>query len=318
MGAFPIAEAQLAALFMQSVAYGVHVVTFAACIYTWFHRSSNSHVSGCWPWMLVAVAFFVFGTCDVSFNLYHNLIAFIFYTGPGGADAEFDRLSTWVNVMRSVWFDLNIALSDAALIYRCWLVYAHSPRRAVVAIAPVVLWLGWISCAIIILYYICTLNAVTSIPSTDEIQPFLYAFYSLTLAINLFTTGLIILRLWRVHKRTSSFFTRSWRGPSRLSFADVTLIIIESALLYTTTVIICVVLDLANSNAYYGATDVSLEVAGISFDLIIIRIWTGVSTEQTQAFTDTVENLSKIKAGASEQVITAHSGFTDLNTCGFP
>ncbi|KAH9913021.1 uncharacterized protein B0H18DRAFT_218602 [Fomitopsis serialis] len=117
-----------------------------------------------------------------------------------------------------------------------------------------------------------------------------------------------------VHKRTSSFFTRSWRGPSRLSFADVTLIIIESALLYTTTVIICVVLDLANSNAYYGATDVSLEVAGISFDLIIIRIWTGVSTEQTQAFTDTVENLSKIKAGASEQVITAHSGFTDLNT----
>ncbi|KAH9915070.1 uncharacterized protein B0H18DRAFT_959469 [Fomitopsis serialis] len=249
--------------------------------------------------MLVAIAFFVFGTCDVSFNLYHNLIAFIFYTGPGGADAEFDRLSTWVNVMQ---------------IYRCWLVYAHSPRRAVVAIAPVVLWLGWISCPIVILYYICTLNAVTSIPSTDEIQPFLYVFYFLTLAINLFTTGLIILRLWRVHKRTSSFFTRSWRGPSRLSFADVTLIIIESALLYTTTVIICVVLDLANSNAYYGATDVSLEVAGISFDLIIIRIWTGVSTEQTQAFTDTVENLSKIKAGASEQVITAHSGFTDLNT----
>ncbi|KAH9831450.1 uncharacterized protein C8Q71DRAFT_782615 [Rhodofomes roseus] len=121
---------------MQSITYGVHVVTFAACKYTWFHRAHKPHVSRCWPWMLVAIAFFVFGTCDVAFNFYNNLIAFIFYTGPGGANAEFDRLSTWVNVIRSIWFTLNIALSDAVLIYRCWLVYAHSPRANQVVRTP--------------------------------------------------------------------------------------------------------------------------------------------------------------------------------------
>lgn len=37
----------------------------------------------------------------------------------------------------------------------------------------------------------------------------------------------------------------------------------------------------------------SLEVAGISFDLIIIRIWQGTSTEQTQAFAQAVPHPFK-------------------------
>lgn len=50
--------------------------------------------------MSIAVALFLVGTLDVSFNLYHNIIAFCLYTGPGGAEGEFERLSNWVNVLR--------------------------------------------------------------------------------------------------------------------------------------------------------------------------------------------------------------------------
>ncbi|KAH9913022.1 uncharacterized protein B0H18DRAFT_1216689 [Fomitopsis serialis] len=313
MGALPIAEAQLVALFMQSVTYGVHMVTFAICIYTWFSRSSSSWTSASRIWLSVAIAFFVIGTCDVSFNLYHNLMAFVLPTASSGANTVFDQASNWVNVIRSVWFYIGASLSDAALIYRCWMVYASSRHRAIVGIVPLVLWLACIAFAVMILYILGTLDADTTIPEIPQLQPYLYSFYLTTVVLNLLTTGLIIFRLWRAHKRTSSFFTRSWRVRSRLSLANVILIMVESALLYTTTVVISVVLDLARSNMYYGVADIGLEVAGISFDMIIIRIWTGVSTEQTQAFAATLPNLSKSKSEPGDQVVSVHYGSKDLN-----
>lgn len=99
MANFPIQEAQLISLFMQSTVYGVHVVTFLMCMWALL-RPLNSGRPVNWPWLSVAVILFAIGTADVSFNLYHNLIAFIYYTGLGGAQAQFEDLSSWVNVMR--------------------------------------------------------------------------------------------------------------------------------------------------------------------------------------------------------------------------
>lgn len=102
MGSFAISQAQLAALFMQSVAFGIHIITFAACIYSWFCRSTNTPTGtqGSARWMVIAIALFVIGACDVSFNFYHNLIAFVEYKGPGGPNAAFNNASNWVNVIR--------------------------------------------------------------------------------------------------------------------------------------------------------------------------------------------------------------------------
>ncbi|KZT69529.1 hypothetical protein DAEQUDRAFT_765372 [Daedalea quercina L-15889] len=295
MANFPIAEAELTALVLQSIAYGMHVVTFAACLYTWFYRPSDSNagVAGRRLWMLVAMTFFFISTCSVSLNYYHNLVAFIFYRGPGGANEEFDQFTNWVNFIRNIFYDVNEAVSDVALIYRCWLVHAYSRRRAIVAIAPLILWLGWLAITILLVYYKAILDHATSIPATREIQPFIYTCYSITLIINVFSTGLIIVRLWNFHRRSAEVFTQNWRGRGRLNLVRMILIIVESALLYTTTVIVCIALDIVGSNAYYCATNLSFEAAGISFDLIIIRIWNGVSTEQTQAFADTELHLSK-------------------------
>lgn len=60
----------------------------------------------------------------------------------------------------------------------------------------------------------------------------------------------------------------------------------------------------------------SLEVAGISFDLIIIRIWTGVSAEQTQAFAaaaDVAPHGAKLKAKSQSHRASVHSVLTDLD-----
>ncbi|KAH9921342.1 uncharacterized protein B0H18DRAFT_880272 [Fomitopsis serialis] len=293
-----IAEAQLIALFMQSVAYGVHVVTFSICIYTWFRRSSSSRTTASRIWLSVAIAFFIIDTCDVSFILYHNLMAFVLpATASSGANVVFDDTSNWVNLMR---------------IYRCWMVYANSSHRAIVGIVPLVLWLACIAFAVMVVYILGTVDVHTTIPEIPQLQPYLYSFYATTVVLNLLTTGFIIIRLWKIHKRTSAFFAQSWRVRNRLSLADVILIMVESALLYTTTVVFSVVLDLARTNVYYGVIDLSIEVAGISFDMIIIRIWTAVSTEQTQAFAANSPNLLKFKTESGDQAASVHSGSEDL------
>lgn len=104
------------ALFMQSVTYGIHAVTFSVCIWKLIDklRSGKGHVN--WPWIFVAVALFTIGTVDVSFNLYHNLSAFILYKGPGGAEEEFMAFSSWINVMRvgPLFFNLDILTHDVS------------------------------------------------------------------------------------------------------------------------------------------------------------------------------------------------------------
>ena len=56
--------------------------------------------------------------CDhaVAFGLRHNLDAFVFYQGPGGAAAEFGNISYWVNVMKSADYVAQTAIGDAILV----------------------------------------------------------------------------------------------------------------------------------------------------------------------------------------------------------
>ena len=100
---FPVDEAQLVALFMESIAYGVYLVTLGICVRVllWgrvvgsrMRRTIN------WPMVAVVALMAVFATLDVALGLRHNLEAFILYSGPGGPDAEFDDISNWVNVMK--------------------------------------------------------------------------------------------------------------------------------------------------------------------------------------------------------------------------
>lgn len=99
--AFPVAEAQIVALFMEAVAYGVYLVTAGLCARALLggHRRQRG-ARRRWPLAAVAGAMALFATLDVAFGLRHNLDAFVFYSGPGGADAEFEDISYWVNVMK--------------------------------------------------------------------------------------------------------------------------------------------------------------------------------------------------------------------------
>lgn len=97
---FPVTEAQLVALFMEAVTYGIYLVTVTRCAYVLFFDRQGLKRTINWPMVVVMVLMAVFATLDVALGLRHNLDAFIFYHGSGGPAGEFDNISYWVNVMK--------------------------------------------------------------------------------------------------------------------------------------------------------------------------------------------------------------------------
>ncbi|KZT10124.1 uncharacterized protein LAESUDRAFT_810397 [Laetiporus sulphureus 93-53] len=281
MASFPLAESQIVSLFVQSVSYGVHVVTFMVCIWNMLEQRYR-HAKPINSLMLsIVVILFVVGTADLAFNLYHNILAFTLYTGSGGATGEFEQISTWVQVIRSVLTCLSTLVTDAALIYRCWIVYERKPLAIAV---PIIIWLGALASAVGELYFTGTLNEKTSVADARKVQPFLIAFTVLMNVENTLATGLLVYRIWRIHKQSSRFFssTSSGGGARSRQLSSVIRIIVESALLYETIGLLTLVVDALGSNAIYAVSSLAIEIGGIQLDLILIRISRGIAAEHVQ------------------------------------
>lgn len=71
----------------------------------------------------------------------------------------------------------------------------------------------------------------------------------------LLCAGLIVYRMWNMNRETSSF-TRQlrWNGTERLR--AINRIFIESALLYTLSIAVSVLMEIIYNNAFYATTGV--------------------------------------------------------------
>ncbi|PSR99323.1 hypothetical protein PHLCEN_2v4136 [Hermanssonia centrifuga] len=271
---FGIAEAQIVGLFMESVSYGMFLVTFGLCIRALLFERDRSFIPKRWAdvrvgMLLVAISMFIFATFDVAFGLRHNLDAFIFYHGEGGAAKEFSDISYWVNIMKTVDYVMQTAIGDAILNYRCWMVYNKSWK---IVLFPVLMWMAILVCGIMMVYVEVTTTS-EALLTESRITPWLDSIAVLTLVINILVTSLIVWRIWRVRSKT----VESSSHPNRLS--HVIRIVLDSGLMYTLCAIIFFGTTLAGSNAQYGVSDVIVQVIGITFNMIIIRVNNGTASE---------------------------------------
>ncbi|EGO03195.1 hypothetical protein SERLA73DRAFT_174662 [Serpula lacrymans var. lacrymans S7.3] len=277
---FPITTAQIVGLFMECILYGIYLVTLVQCLRALLWSDSNHALKEKinYPMLVVTLLLCTFATLDVAFGLRHNLVAFVYYTGQGGATAEFEDISYWVNVMKTVDYVMQTLIGDAMLTYRCYLVYGRNWK---IIIPSSIIWLASLACGIALIVTFATLNT-SALLNVSQAEPFLNSGLGTTLGMNIITTSLIVYRIWSVDRQTASMTvnTNPRRG-SRLK--HVVHILVESAALYTVSVLIFVCTYAASSNANYGTSDNVVQIIGISFNLIIIRITSGRSFENMTA-----------------------------------
>ncbi|KAF9061677.1 hypothetical protein BDP27DRAFT_1234871 [Rhodocollybia butyracea] len=275
---FDVTAAQLVAQFLECITYGIYLVTLAQCLYALlFERSHEFRLKKKinWTMLVVTLLLCVFATIDVAIGLRHNLVAFVYFQGPGGPIAVFSDISNWINIMKTVDYVAQTFIGDGMLIYRCYIVYGRNWK---VIVLSVLLWLGGAVCGALVADTYATLKSAALI-DTSQAVPFVDSMVALSLTTNVITTGLIVWKIWSVDKESASLFSGNGTGaksrPSKLHRAMR--IIIDSALLYTVTTIIFVITYAVGSNANYGTSDMVVQTIGISFNLIIVRVEAGKS-----------------------------------------
>lgn len=102
---FGITAAQTVAVFIESVLYGIYLVSLGYCLRALLF---DPHSHGL-QWkkeinfvmLTVTLLLWVVSTLDLALGLRHNLEAFVYYSGPGGPTAVFLEISSWINIMKA-------------------------------------------------------------------------------------------------------------------------------------------------------------------------------------------------------------------------
>jgi len=247
---------------MESVTYGIYLVTFVACLRVLLF--SNGRLKSIrtlnYPMVVAALLMFVFGSLDVAFGLRHNIDAFV---SIGDPDKVFADISNWINVMKMVDYVAQTFIGDAILLYRCYVVW-H--RRWFIIILPVLTWLGCAACGIMTAYIEASLGFSTL--NQAKFVPFITSMLSLTLATNVITTSLIVYRIWNVQSKLSSHRSKTHTDDPA---SRVMRVLVESGLLYTASILVLFGTYLSSNNAILGVSDTIVQIIGITFNLIIVQ-----------------------------------------------
>ncbi|KAH8092471.1 hypothetical protein BXZ70DRAFT_875870, partial [Cristinia sonorae] len=278
---FPIDIAQIVALFLESIFFGIHIVTFGLCIHVLlFSRHTRPNGGRRYrvlnPFFLVSSLLFVIAAFDEGLSLRHVLDAFIWYKGAGGAKEELADISYWVNVMKTVTYAAQASIADSILIYRCYVVYS---RNWMIAAGLLVLWAACFILGAFICYIEFTMHT-NAFLNSSQLSPFITSVLLLILSLNLIATTLIVFKIWKIQSVTARYVSSYGQGrQENTTLRRAMRIIIESGAIYSVSLITFFVVYIAGNNAQYGVSDCVVQIVGIAFNLMIVRLDQGRTIE---------------------------------------
>ncbi|KAF8976231.1 hypothetical protein BDQ17DRAFT_1384965 [Cyathus striatus] len=244
MPTFGITAAQIVGLFMETVFYGIFLVTFFHAYMRW--KEINKMMTA------AALLMFFFGTMDVALGLRHNLEAFVYNAGV-------------VNVMKIADYDAQTFVGDGILTLA-----GYNISR------PFVDWHSrFVLCSILTIYIEATLG--TGVLNQKQLKPFITGQLTLTLAMNILTTGLIVYRIWSIQLSTAAI--QLTQSSAFHPYSRVLRTLIECGAIYTLSVLILFACYLASNNAQLGVSDSIVQIIILTGSHPIIRVGRGTAVK---------------------------------------
>ncbi|KAJ3903035.1 hypothetical protein F5879DRAFT_182392 [Lentinula edodes] len=182
---------------------------------------------------------------------------------------------TWDTLfVDSLWM-IALLLSDAFVCFRAYIVWA---RNIYVQIFPISLLIA----NVVLMAYRLYVEADSTLAKQNEAKYYRrldnisIIFMIATLVLNIFNTGIIAYRIWSVRRRTASS-----RTVPQDALANLVSLLVESAAIYTTVIVVDIILLGLGKILFLVFTDIQTPLIGIVFSSII------VSVTQGSAFGDT-------------------------------
>ncbi|KAJ7740460.1 hypothetical protein DFH07DRAFT_751670 [Mycena maculata] len=244
-------------------------------------------------WSAVIILLYSCATIHSSISWESLVIAFQNYgTSPDLLNALIHP-SLKLKILSLVASFLGFLLADTVMVWRCWIVWG---RSWVVIVFPVLAAIAGTVCAALGLAGQITVASIENSTSDMRLAPlvrFSTPFLSLSLAVTLYTTGLIAWRIIHVQRYAQTHGVKEVGSV----FSPVLELLIESSALYAASLFVFVVLlAMKNSNQNY-LQNIHVQITGIAPTLLIFRISIGHTRKDEEwsspnselKFTSTVE-----------------------------
>ncbi|KDQ17219.1 hypothetical protein BOTBODRAFT_172284 [Botryobasidium botryosum FD-172 SS1] len=258
MGSLQFDEVILLGIWTEILLYGLYVPLFFVSIWVMMYRSSTTDVN--WAMLALAVVLFVLSTMHIGVGLRRLLEGFVYASDAHGYFRDQDK---WLNRF----FDCLYVTMN--MIYRCYVAWDSS--IAVVAL-PILLLFGAAGTGYYALsspHKLVLVQASFSSPIAIVGQ----VHFILILILNVAATTLIawgITRGMRMAPRTTEARMQS-------IYSRVLAVGVESAALYTLSLLVLVGLHMGSSDAQYIVYCANTQIISIVCTLILVCISLGTN-----------------------------------------
>ncbi|KAI0351179.1 hypothetical protein OH77DRAFT_1411426 [Trametes cingulata] len=267
---FPLARAELIALFLESMIFGAFTVLYAIAIWILLYREKLRGKSTLNRMLFgTTTVMWILSVAHLAIDVVRAVEGFVVWADkPGGTNAFYARISDPTEVAKNVLYITMTLVADSFVSYRLFIVWN---RTWWILCIPSVLLLatavaGYGACVEIGLAK--EGNAIFA----DNLQPWIRAFFSLSLTTNLLATFLIAARIMWSNRRVRQYRAG---GAAAGSHWEVIETMIQSAAIYSAALASLLGTYLAGSNAQYVCLDALQPLIGVVFTLIIIRVGLG-------------------------------------------
>ncbi|KAF7325039.1 hypothetical protein MKEN_00546400 [Mycena kentingensis (nom. inval.)] len=267
----------LGAPFIAMFLFGLYTWLFFACMAS-IWRNKRSILK---TWGPVLVALYICATIHIAVQWQLQIDAFTKHGGTPDLYLVLTHPPANTRILSSLALIINIIIPDSVLIWRCWIVWG---RSWLVVVIPILAAIGGSICAIIGL---AGQIAAAAAPSNDpaaiaRLAP-LFRFglpaFSLSLAVTLWTTIFICLRIFLIRRFASKHLkdTGANSGADNITspYASIIEMLLESSALYSASLLVYVVFIAMKSENQVYAQDFHPQISGIAPTLLMYRISLG-------------------------------------------
>ncbi|GJE89920.1 hypothetical protein PsYK624_060320 [Phanerochaete sordida] len=253
----------------------------------------------------------------------HSSLQWFFYAGAINANEGTDgtelvqaltHLAPWLEITGDTFFCLNIFIADCLFIWRCWVVWQ---RRWIIVILPICATIaGAVLAGFVISVQADALESnitYVAVQKEREFTTLITAYFTLSISTSLTTTLLISLRVLLVQRAARSVGMEKYSA-----YTHVVEILVESAALYSATLLVFVVLNTRMNINFYYAQNIHAQIAGLTPTLIILRVAAGKSRRDEEWSTSAkVESLQFAARSGLSQASSSLQGHNSDPEMGF-